>query len=129
MKILRFSSNTSHIISVPAVVVVTLIAFMFFSVVTPNPANSAVIVTGVIILATILYVWFAFFIRIAAIFWPLSIMWQRNLSIAVMMGAMLLILMQSIGELSWRDVLVVILLDVILYAYIGYMSRTKRASA
>jgi len=80
-------------------------------------------------LAACFYAWLAFIIRLIALFWPFSIRSQRHLAGALTLLATFMILMQSIGELSWRDVLAIVPLVAILYVYVGYFARPRKASS
>lgn len=109
------------------VLLVTTFAGIFFGVVSPTPASSLAVIAGSVTLCTVSYVWFALFVRLLAAFWPFPTRQQRVLAVALTLIVMFLILMQSIGELSWRDAFAVIPLVVILYVYATYASREQPA--
>jgi len=107
------------------VTLVTLFACGFFGIVSPAPASSLAVIAGSITLGVILYVWSALFVRLFALFWSFPTRQQRILAATLTLITMFLVLMQSIGELSWRDAFVVIPLVVILYGYIMYVARRQ----
>lgn len=105
------------------VALVTLFACGFFSIVSPTPANSLAVIGGSAMLAAVLYVWFALLARLLALFFTFPTRQQRILAATLTFVMMFLALMQSIGELSWRDAFVVILLVILLDAYATYAAR------
>ena len=117
------SAKTVPAISFLHVSLVTVLACAFFGVVAPTPSNSVAVIAGSITLGAVIYVWSAFFVRLFAALWPFPTRQQRVLAATLTLAVMFLILMQSIGELSWRDALAAIPLAIILYAYATYVSR------
>lgn len=123
-------NNSTLIKAAPAVsflqvTLVTLFACVFFGIVSPTPASSLAVIAGSITLGAVFYVWFALFVRLAVLFWPFPIRQQRTLAVALTLMVMFLVLMQSIGELSWRDAFAAIPLAIVLYAYITYAAHKQ----
>lgn len=106
---------------------VTVFAGIFFGIVSPAPASSLAVLAGSVTLGALCYAWLAWFIRLGAMFWPFPTRQQRVLAAVLTLATMYLILMQSIGELSWRDAVAVIPLAAILYAYTTYTARGQAA--
>lgn len=120
-------TKTAPTVSFLHVLLVTAFAAVFFGIVSPAPSNSVAIIAGSITLGLVTYVWVALFIRLFAIFWPFTRRQQRVLDATLTLTVMFLILMQSVGELSWRDAFAAIPLAAILYAYAMYVSREQSA--
>jgi len=129
MNIFKAASNSTHIISVPIVAGVSLFGLIFFSMVNPASTNSTIVIAGAVVLSACVYVWSALIIRMMTISWPFSIRSQRSLAGALTLVSIFIVLMQSIGELSWRDVFAAVPLLVILYVYVGYFVRLRNTDA
>jgi len=123
------SAKTIPAVSFLQVTLVTLFGCGFFSVTSPTPASSLVVIAGSVMLAAVLYVWLALLVRLFALFLPFPTRQQRILAAALTFIVMFLALMQSIGELSWRDAFVAIPLVIILYAYATYATHGRPAHA
>lgn len=121
------SIKTAPAVSFMQVFFVTAFAGVFFGVVSPAPASSLAVIAGGITLGVLTFVWFALLARLFAAFWPFPMRQQRILAASLTLTMMFLILMQSIGELSWRDAFVAIPLAAILYVYATYVSREQSA--
>lgn len=121
------STRTAPAVSFMQVLFVTAFAGVFFGVVSPAPASSLAVIAGGITLGGLTFVWFALLVRLFAAFWPFPARQQRVLAASLTLTMMFLILMQSIGELSWRDAFVAIPLVAILYVYATYVSREQPA--
>jgi uncharacterized membrane protein len=65
-------------------------------------------------------------VRLLAVFWAFPIHQQRLLAGVLTVTTMFIVLLQSIGEMSWRDVLVVIPLVIIFYIYAAYASQEQK---
>jgi hypothetical protein len=123
------TTKATPAISIPQLLLVTLLAATFFGIVSPTSSNSLIIIVGSVTLGAALYVWFALFVRLFAMFWPFPNRQQRILAFILAVTAIFLVLMQSIGELSLRDAFAIVPLVVLLYAYISYASRIRPAQA
>lgn len=121
------STKPMAVISLKYVALVTILAIGFFVIVDPSAGSSWIIMLGSVVLTILIYVWLALGIRVIAVFWPFSMRLQRGLAISSTLVVMFMILMQSIGELSWRDALAIVPLVALLYIYIAYMSTSRQA--
>lgn len=121
-------AKTNPAVSILQVALITTFAGGFFGLTSPVPVSSVAVIAGSVTLGGVFYVWFALFVRLFAMFWPFSVRQQRILAMVLAATVMFLILMQSIGDLSWRDAFAVIPLVAILYVYTIYASRERPAS-
>ena len=101
---------------------------VFFGLVDPTNSNSFMIIVGCFLTAMTIYVMILGLTRLLAVFLTMSYRTQRRFSIFATLILVFLILMQSIGQLSLRDVLAIVPLMVVLYIYLTYTSRTKSRS-
>lgn len=120
-------TKTTPAVTLLQVSLATLSAGAFFGFVSPTPINSLSVIAGSIMLGIVLYVWFALFVRLIAAFWPFPTRQQRILAAALTLTVIFLIMMQSIGELSWRDAFAAVPLVIILYVYTTYTSHEQSA--
>ena len=105
--------------------IVTLAASVFFSVVNPSKASTLMIFVGSVLLALLLYVWAAFLIGLVALFRTSPPISRRLLAVLISASCIFLLLLQSIGELSWRDTFVIVLLAFGIYVYLTYLARSR----
>jgi membrane-associated HD superfamily phosphohydrolase len=96
---------------------------LFFSLVNPNNTYAIVIVAGYILLIITLYVLIDFLLAVSERIIPFSAHTKRRMAVATTLVLALLIAMQSIGQLTVRDILAVIPLVVVLSLYFSYMFR------
>ena len=102
---------------------------VFFSLINPANSSSFMIILGCILTALSIYMIIFGLTRLLAIFITVSRRTQRRFAIFITLVLMFLLLMQSIGQLSLRDILAIVPLMVVLYIYLTYTSRTKARSS
>ncbi len=107
-------------IPLKAVVIATFLDVLFFSFVDPSSGNSLLIILGGGFMALGVYVWSALIVRVVSLYWPLTLNTQRSLAILGSALVVFLILLQSIGQLSWRDILAALPFAIILYIYMSF---------
>lgn len=115
----------------PAIkVVIPLLAadIVFFSLINPLNSNSFMIIIGCLLTALTIYVVLRALTRLLAVFITMSQRTQRRFAIFTTLLLMFLLLMQSIGQLSLRDIIAIVPLMVVLYIYLTYTSRTRARS-
>jgi hypothetical protein len=93
---------------------------LFFSLTNPNAVPSGVLIVGFILVALSLYVLLRLILT-ALDFYGLPVN-QHSKRIALVLGlsGSLAIALQSLGELTARDILVLSLLSAIAYVYVSY---------
>ena len=114
--------STGRVISLKLVGAISLVDGLFFSLTSPKTGNSSLIIVGTCLLVAGMYAWSALFVRVLAAFWPLRLRTKRHLAVFLAILVSVLIIMQSIGQLSWRDGLAIIPFAVALYAYVAYLA-------
>ena len=103
------------------VIAITLAGLGFFCVTNPVRSSPLLAVLGTVILGVLIYVWSQVAVDTVGLFWPFQAR-ARRLAILMVAGvSVFLIIMQSIGELSWRDVFAIVPLATISYIYLSYM--------
>ena len=121
-----------HITNVyPAIkfVIPLLVAdIVFFSLVNPLSSNSFMIIIGCLLTALTIYIVLRALTRLLGVFISMSQPTQRRFAIFMTLLLMFLLLMQSIGQLSIRDILAIVPLMIVLYIYLTYTSRTRARS-
>lgn len=98
---------------------------VFFSIFSPSSNNSLVILVACVLLGLSVYVASLLFIRLATIFVAMADSTQWRLALSISLVLLFLALMQSIGQLGAKDLLAVLPFSVILYLYLGRLSRSK----
>jgi hypothetical protein len=96
---------------------------LFFSLVNPIQTHAVVIFIGFVLLVLTLYVLIDFLFALSERVIPFSHRTKRRMALATTLVLALLIAMQSIGQLTVKDVLAVIPLVVVLSIYFSYMLR------
>jgi hypothetical protein len=86
------------------------------------------IILGSLLTALTIYFILLALTRLLAVFFIMSKRTQRRFAIFITLILMFLLLMQSIGQLSLRDILAIVPLMVILYIYLTYISKPKTRS-
>jgi hypothetical protein len=110
-------------------VLLLVLDLLFFALVNPASSNSLIVILGCLLLGLTLYTIFRALGRILTALVAVSDLTQRRLSIFAAALLMFLLLMQSIGQLSRRDILAALLLAAALYLYVSYISgESSRAS-
>ncbi|MBC7582029.1 hypothetical protein H7097_04160 [Aeromicrobium sp.] len=98
---------------------------LFFSLVNPVQAYAVVIVAGFLLLSTTLYVLIDFILAVSERIIPFSPHTKRRMALATTLVLALLIAMQSIGQLTVKDILAVVPLIVVLSVYFSYMLKQQ----
>jgi hypothetical protein len=98
---------------------------LFFSLVNPVQAHAAVVIVGFLLLVVTLYVLIDFLLAVGERVIPFSHHTKRRIALATTLVAALLIAMQSIGQLTVKDVLAVIPLIIVLSVYFSYMLKKQ----
>ena len=115
-------SPLKRLVPLKLVLAVTVLDSLFFSLTTPNTNNSLLIIAGICLLAAGAYVWSGIFVLAVSAVWPLTRPTGRRLVIFLTVVSTLLLVLQSIGQLSWHDAAVIIPFAVMLYVYIVYVA-------
>lgn len=98
---------------------------VFFSLVNPVKAYAVVIIIGFALLIATLYVLIDFLLAVGERIIPFSHSTKRRIAQATTLVLGLLIAMQSIGQLTLKDILAVIPLIIVLSLYFSYMFRQQ----
>jgi hypothetical protein len=101
---------------------------LFFSLVNPVKAYAIVIIVGFALLVMTLYVLIDFLLALGERIIPFSLSTKRRIAQASTLVLGLLIAMQSIGQLTIKDILAVIPLIIVLSIYFSYMFRQQPKS-
>lgn len=99
---------------------------LFFSLINPVKAYAVVIIVGFVLLVITLYVLIDFVLAVSERIIPFSLYTKRRMALATTLVLSLLLALQSIGQLTTKDVLAVIPLAIVLSVYFSYMLK-KRA--
>jgi hypothetical protein len=97
---------------------------LFFGLTNPGSLNPALLLMSFVLLT------FSFYVIASSIIWllkkaGLGVVNRRRLAIYIAIFGMIIVALQSIGQFSWRDVVVLVPFALISYFYIGYL-RTSR---
>lgn len=95
---------------------------IFFSLTNPSTVPSIFLIVGYCLILLTLYWLLRGALAVAGLY-SARVGRQRRLVAFLTAGAGLLVGLQSIGQLTLRDVIVVLLLAVILYAYLTYAKK------
>lgn len=102
-----------------------VVDIVFFSMVNPAKAYAVVIIVGYVLLVITLYVLIDFLLALGERIIPFTHTTKRRIAQASTLVLGLLIAMQSIGQLTVKDVLAVIPLIIVLSMYFSYMFRNQ----
>ncbi len=103
-----------------------LIDLCFFGLINPNVGNSLIIILGCVFAAATVYCLCLIMASVLGMLAGTSLTAQRRIAIFLATVAIFLLLMQSIGQLSIRDIIAIVPLAALLYLYSTYaMSRKK----
>ncbi len=102
-----------------------VVDIVFFSAVNPVKAYAVVIIVGYALLVLTLYVLIDFLLALGERIIPFSLSTKRRIAQASTLVLGLLIAMQSIGQLTTKDILAVIPLIIVLSIYFSYMFRNQ----
>lgn len=97
----------------------------FFSFINPIKAYAFVIIVGFALLVLTIYVLIDFLLLLGERIIPLSMRTKRRIALAMTMVIGLLIAMQSIGQLTYKDILAVIPLVIVMSFYFSYLQRSR----
>ena len=98
---------------------------LFFGLINPVKAYAIVLVIGFILLVLTLYVAIDLLLALGERIIPFSLHTRRKIALALTLVLGLLIAMQSIGQLTPKDVLAVIPLVLVLSFYFSYVTRRQ----
>lgn len=98
---------------------------LFFSFVNPANAYAIIIIIGFLLLIVTIYSIVDFLLALGERIIPFSLNTKKRIAVAVTLVSGLLIAMQSIGQLTYKDILAVIPLVLVLSFYFSYMLRKQ----
>jgi hypothetical protein len=98
---------------------------LFFSLINPNSVYSFVIVIGFLLLALTIYALIDFLLVLAERIVPFSLHTKKRIAFASTLVLSLLVAMQSIGQLTSKDILAMVPLVIVLSFYLSYVTRKK----
>jgi Ca2+/Na+ antiporter len=98
---------------------------LFFSLINPTTSNSYVVILGCVLVILTVYALVLTATRLVAIFIPISAATQKRFTLFVSLLLVFMLLMQSIGQLSTRDLIAILPLLVVLYIYLAYIAKDK----
>jgi len=98
---------------------------LFFSLVNPQKVYAVVIIVGFVLLGLTIYALLDFLLALAERIVPFSLHTKKRIALAATLVISLLIAMQSIGQLTVKDILAVIPLVIVLSFYFSYLSSDK----
>jgi hypothetical protein len=98
---------------------------VFFSLINPVSVYSFVLVVGFALLALTMYALIDFFLALVERVVPFSSHTKKRIALASTLVLSLLIAMQSIGQLTSKDVLATIPLVIVLSFYFSYITAKK----
>ena len=102
---------------------------VFFNATNPNRVPSAFLIVGFVLAALSVYVLWRFLLAVASMYGlPLRDRGRRPAMFLGVASAVTLAL-QSLGELTLRDVVVLMLLSLIAYIYTSYGRATRRSGS
>ncbi len=108
-----------------AVLLLLVADIVYFGLVNPANSNSLVVFIGCILIIFTIYILIYGLIKLLAVFFPISRSTQRRLTIFITLLLAFLLLMQSIGQLSLKDILAMVPLMIVLYLYLTYITKSK----
>lgn len=120
----RFTSRPLALYGLP--LLVTDAAFFGFT--NPNKLPTGLLIVGFILLGFTLYLALRSVIAGLALYGIRTGSHNRRLAVMISLAIIIMVALQSIGELTLRDVVVLLLLNVIIYGYISYgQTKTKNS--
>src|ERR1017187_2554976 len=100
-----------------------LIDVLFFSLINPTDSSSFIVISGCILVILTTYALVSAVTRLVAIFIPISVATQKRFTLFMSLLLVFMLLMQSIGQLSLRDLIAILPLLTVLYIYLTYNSK------
>jgi hypothetical protein len=107
------------------IVLLMMLDILFFGLVNPTTSNSYVVILGCILIILSTYALVLIVTRLVAIFIPVSVATQKRFTLFVSLLLVFILLMQSIGQLSTRDLIAILPLLAVLYIYLTYVAKDK----
>lgn len=98
---------------------------LFFSLINPVKAAAVVTIVGFVLLVITLYVLIDFMLAVSERLIPFSAHAKRRMALATTLVLALLLAMQSIGQLTTKDILAVVPLAIVLSVYFSYMLKKR----
>lgn len=98
---------------------------VFFSLINPVQAYAVVIAAGFLLLIVTLYTLIDFLLAVGERIIPFSSRTKRRIALAITLVSALLLAMQSIGQLTTKDILAVAPLVIVLSVYFSYLFRKQ----
>lgn len=99
---------------------------LFFSLVSPSTANSSAIIIGSFLLGVSLYAIFSLVVEALGLLLSVSIVARRRLALCAAVLMTFILLLQSIGQLSWHDMFALIPFSILTYLYLGYITARRK---
>lgn len=109
---------------VAAAVALLGLDIVFFNLTNPSTAPSGLLIVGFVLVALSLYVLLRLILAVASVYGVPMRERGRRPALFIGVGLAIVVALQSLGELSLRDVVVLLLLTVIAYVYTTYGRRT-----
>jgi hypothetical protein len=107
------------------IVLLLMINVLFFGLINPTTSNSYVVMLGCILIILNIYALVLIITRLVAIFIPVSAATQKRFTLFMSLLLVFMLLMQSIGQLSTRDLIAILPLLAVLYIYLTYISKGR----
>lgn len=104
---------------------IILVDLLFFSMIDPRRGNMLVLIVACLLAYTSVYVVCRLGMWLFVKAFPISVATQKRVALAVTIGATFLLFMQSLGQLSSRDIFAVVPLTLVTYFYMAYASSTR----
>ena len=120
--------NLSSLIKLPEffILIVSLgLGMLFFSLTDPQGLPPAMLVAGFIIIAAALYSGIRLLVKGLGLHGRLSSIQRNGLELGVTMVAIVLLALQSIGQLSLRDTITLVVLYLLGYFYVSRTAADK----
>lgn len=96
---------------------------LFFGLTNPNNIASVLLIVGFALVSLTLY-WLLYNLQKVASLYVPWVTSQKYLSLSAALVVALLLALQSVGQLTPRDALLVTIASTILYAYLSYSQKT-----
>jgi hypothetical protein len=96
---------------------------LFFSLVNPTKTYAVVIIVGFLLLTITIYVLIDFILAVSERIIPFSAHAKRRMALALTLVLSLLLALQSIGQLTTKDVLAIVPLAIVLSVYFSYVLK------
>lgn len=104
---------------------IIFVDLLFFSMIDPRRGSMLVLIVACLLAYISVYVICRLGMWLFVKLFPISIVAQKRAALAVTIGATFLLFMQSLGQLSSRDIFAVVPLTLVTYFYMAYASSTQ----